>query len=195
MSKTPDPKSQRRTALIAAGVAIGMVGAAFAAVPLYDLFCKVTGYGGTTQTAKAAPTRVLDRSIEVRFDANHPPGVPVEFKPEQISQRVRLGETGLAFYTFKNVSDRPITAVAAYNVTPHSTGQFFVKLECFCFQERTFQPGESVELPVVYFVAPELVEDRDARTVQTITLSYTFYEAPESGAAKTAAGAPGRAAR
>jgi cytochrome c oxidase assembly protein subunit 11 len=172
-------KKRTRTALVAAGVAIAMVGASFAAVPIYQLFCKVTGFGGTTQVATKAPSRVLDRTIEVRFDANHAPGLNVEFKPEQNSTRVRLGETGLAFYTFKNLSDRPITAMAAYNVTPHTTGQYFVKMKCFCFQEQTFQPGETAELPVVFFVAPELAEDRETRDLPTITLSYTFFEAKD----------------
>jgi len=116
----------------------------------------------------------------VRFDANHAPGLGVEFKPQQNALRVRLGETGLAFYTFKNLSDRPITAMASYNVTPHTTGQYFVKMQCFCFQEQTFAPGESVELPVVFFVAPELADDRDTRDLSTITLSYTFFEAKEA---------------
>jgi len=185
----PNLRRRARTAWIAASVALFMVAASFAAVPLYDLFCKVTGFGGTTQVASKAPTRVLDRTIEVRFDANHAPGLGVEFKPQQTAMRVRLGETGLAFYTFKNVSNRPITAMASYNVTPHTTGQYFVKMQCFCFQEQTFAPGESVELPVVFFVAPELADDRDTRDLSTITLSYTFFEAKETRL-KTAAISP-----
>jgi cytochrome c oxidase assembly protein subunit 11 len=184
MSELPDPsvaqkKNRTRTALFAAATAIFMVAASFAAVPLYELFCQVTGFAGTTQVAQKAPTRVLDRTIEVRFDANHAPDLAVEFKPEQNSTRVRLGETGLAFYTFKNLSDRPITAMASYNVTPHTTGQYFVKMKCFCFEEQTFQPGETAELPVVFFVAPELADDRDTRDLATITLSYTFFEAKD----------------
>lgn len=188
----PAPETNRkraRTAWMAAGVAVFMIGASFAAVPLYELFCQVTGFGGTTQVATKAPTRVLDRTIEVRFDANHAPGLNVQFRPEQTSTRVRLGETGLAFYTFKNTSDRPVTAMATYNVTPHTTGQYFVKMQCFCFQEQTFQPGETAELPVVFFVAPELVDDRDTRDLQTITLSYTFFEAKDQKL-KTAAISP-----
>lgn len=182
-------RKRARTAWISAGVAVFMVGASFAAVPLYELFCQITGFAGTTQVATKAPTRVLDRTIEVRFDANHAPDLNVEFKPEQTTTRVRLGETGLAFYTFKNTSDRPVTAMASYNVTPHTTGQYFVKMQCFCFQEQTFQPGETAELPVVFFVAPELVDDRDTRDLQQITLSYTFFEAKDPKL-KTAAISP-----
>lgn len=194
MTAPLDPNAEKRkrsrTAWAAGAIAVAMVGASFAAVPLYELFCKVTGYGGTTQVAQKAPSRVLDRTIEVRFDANHAPGLNVEFKPEQTSTRVRLGETGLAFYTFKNTSDRPITAVATYNVTPHTTGQYFVKMKCFCFQEQTFQPGETADLPVVFFVAPELAENRDTRDVPTITLSYTFFEAKDPKFKTAAIGPP-----
>jgi cytochrome c oxidase assembly protein subunit 11 len=154
-----------------------MLGLAFAAAPLYDMFCRVTGFGGTTQVAQAAPSGVLERTVEVRFDANHAPGLAVQFEPEQRTQRLKLGETGLAFYRFKNLSDRPVTAIATYNVTPHKSGIYFQKLECFCFQEKTFQPGEELTLPVVFFVAPELASDRDTQDVTSIALSYTFFEA------------------
>lgn len=182
--------SRLRTAWMAGGVAVFMVAAAFAAVPLYELFCRVTGFGGTTQVATEAPTRILDRTVMVRFDANHAPNLGVTFKPEQNSMRVRLGETNLAFYRFTNTSDRPITAMATYNVTPHTTGQYFVKMQCFCFQEQTFQPGESMDLPVVFFVAPELAEDRDTEAVTDITLSYTFFEAKDGAVQTAALGAP-----
>jgi cytochrome c oxidase assembly protein subunit 11 len=159
------------------GLVAGMLGLAFAAVPLYDLFCRVTGFGGTTQIADGGPSTVIDRPIEVRFDANVAPGLHVDFKPLQRAQMSNLGQTGLAFYRFTNKSDTAVVAMATYNVTPHKVGRYFVKLECFCFQNQVFEPGETVELPVVYFVAPELASDRETEEVRSITLSYTFFEA------------------
>jgi cytochrome c oxidase assembly protein subunit 11 len=184
-----DAAKRRRMQMTAmGGVAIVavMTGLAFSAPPLYDLFCRVTGFGGTTQVAQAAPSQVLERTIEVRFDANVAPGLPLEFRPKDISSRLRLGETGLAFYEVRNTSDRPVTVVATYNVTPHKTGIYFQKLECFCFQERVIPAGEAMELPVVYYVAPELATNRDTEEVQSVTLSYTFFAASD-GRWKTAA--------
>lgn len=172
-----DPNTKRKlwTAGIAAAAVLGMTGMAFAAVPLYRAFCQITGYGGTTQEATAAPDHVLERRIEVRFDANTAPDLPVEFAPKQNHETLRIGETGLAFYTIRNLSDQPIVARASYNVTPHVAGQYFAKLECFCFQDRTLAPGESADLPVVFFVDPEIVNDPDTREVSTLTLSYTYF--------------------
>ncbi|GIU67176.1 cytochrome c oxidase assembly protein CtaG [Candidatus Phycosocius spiralis] len=164
-----------RFGLIAAFVPLAMLGASYAAVPLYQLFCQVTGYGGTTQVATAAASTVLSRTIQVRFDANVAPGVPWSFKPEKPVVSLKLGENGLAFYTVKNESDRPVTAVATYNVTPHKVGPYFQKLECFCFQDRTLQPGESMELPVIFYVDPALATDRNVDEVTEVTLSYTFF--------------------
>lgn len=178
---TPDRKRMMMTAAIAAGVVFGMTGLAFAAVPLYDAFCKITGYGGTTQTATAAPSAVLERTMEVRFDSNVAPGLPVEFAPEQRSETLRIGETGLAFYRVRNTADTPVTAIATFNVTPHAAGQYFAKLECFCFTERTLAPGEEADLPVVYFVDPELVTDPETSEIETVTLSYTFFRATGNG--------------
>jgi cytochrome c oxidase assembly protein subunit 11 len=187
-------RRNKRTAMIAGGVVAGMLGLAFASDPLYDVFCEVTGFGGTTRIAEAAPSAVLEREIEVRFDANIGRDVPLEFTPQQISTRLRIGETGLAFYTVRNLSDQPFTTIASYNVTPHQGGPFFMKLECFCFQNRTLQPGEVMELPVVFYVDPELVDDPNAAQIQTITLSYTFWEAaPEFGSAPTTTAAAGTA--
>ena len=166
-----------RFGLIAALVPLAMLGAAYAAVPLYQLFCQVTGYGGTTQVATSAASKVLSRTIQVRFDANVAPGVPWSFKPEKPVVELKLGENGLAFYTVKNESDRPVTAVATYNVTPHKVGPYFQKLECFCFQDRTLQPGESMELPVIFYVDPALAADRNVDEVTEVTLSYTFFAA------------------
>ncbi|MBL8530551.1 MAG: cytochrome c oxidase assembly protein [Hyphomonadaceae bacterium] len=183
--------SKRRlavTAAISIAVVVGMTGLAFAAVPLYEMFCRVTGFGGTTQTAQAAPSQVLDRTMNVRFDSNVAPGLPVEFTPEQRVQTLRIGETGLAFYRVRNTSDQPVTAMATFNVTPHTAGQYFAKLECFCFTDQTLQPGQEADLPVVYFVDPELVSDLETRDITTITLSYTFFRSQrqQARAAETA---------
>lgn len=180
----PNRKRMAWTAAIVTGAVAGMTGMAFAAVPLYEAFCRVTGYGGTTQTAQAAPTQALERRIEVRFDSNIAPGLPVEFQPSQRSEVLRIGETGLAFYRVRNLSDQPVVARATYNVTPHIAGQYFAKLECFCFQNRTLAPGEEAQLPVVFFVDPELVSDPDTREIGTLTLSYTFFRAAGEGVAE-----------
>jgi cytochrome c oxidase assembly protein subunit 11 len=155
-----------------------MTGLGFAAVPLYDAFCRITGYGGTTQEATAAPSQILDQRINIRFDSNIAPDLPIEFAPVQRVESIRIGETGLAFYRIRNLSDQPIIARANYNVTPHVAGLYFAKLECFCFTDRTLAPGEEAELPVVFFVDPELVGDPDTRDIDTITLSYTFFRSP-----------------
>jgi cytochrome c oxidase assembly protein subunit 11 len=175
MSVEPNKKRMAMTAGIVTAAVLGMTGMAYAAVPLYEAFCRITGYGGTTQEASAAPAQALDRRIEVRFDSNIDPGLPVEFRPSQRSETLRIGETGLAFYRIRNLSDEPIVARATYNVTPHVAGQYFAKLECFCFTDRTLAPGEEAELPVVFFVDPELVDDPDTSDINTVTLSYTYF--------------------
>jgi cytochrome c oxidase assembly protein subunit 11 len=180
-------KAKRRTALVSAAVVFGMTGAAFAAVPLYRTFCQLTGFDGTVRRAEAAPTRVLDQTLLIRFDANvH--GVPWEFAPDQTSQTLRIGKTGLAFFHVKNTSDKPVTAHAAYNVVPESAAKYFQKLQCFCFTDQTLQPGQSADFPVVYFVDPKYVTDPDTKNEPDITLSYTFFPVGASAApAKTAA--------
>jgi cytochrome c oxidase assembly protein subunit 11 len=178
----PNSKRMARTAAIVVAVVVGMTGMAFAAVPIYEAFCRITGYGGTTQVADGAPTEILDRRIEVRFDSNIAPGLPVEFAPSQRSETLRIGETGLAFYRVTNLSDEAVVARATYNVVPHRAGPYFTKLECFCFQDRLLAPGESAELPVVYFVNPEIVSDLDTADLQTITLSYTFFRSADAPA-------------
>lgn len=186
---TPEKKRLRRTAMIASAVVVGMTALAFAAVPIYDAFCKVTGFGGTTQEAEAAPDQILDRRIEVRFDANTSPDLPVVFVPKQNSQTLRIGETGLAFYRVRNTSNEPVVGRATYNVTPHLAGQYFAKLECFCFTDRVIAPGAETDLPVVFFVDPEIVSDPDTQDLTTITLSYTFFRStsPEAQALLEAA--------
>jgi len=184
MSQVPNKKRMAWTAGVAAAVVLGMTGLAFAAVPLYDAFCKVTGYGGTTQEAAAAPSQILDQRIEIRFDANVSPDLPVEFAPKQRAQSLRIGETGLAFYRVRNTSDQPVVARATYNVTPHVAGQYFAKLECFCFTDRVIAPGQEADLPVVFFVDPEIVSNPDTAEIGTLTLSYTFFRStsPEAQA-------------
>jgi cytochrome c oxidase assembly protein subunit 11 len=179
-----------RFGIVAALIPIAMVGAAYGSVPLYQLFCQVTGYGGTTQIATAAASQVLERTIKIRFDANVAPGIPWKFAPEKAEVELNLGENGLAFYKVKNESDRAVTAVATYNVTPHKVGPYFQKLECFCFQDRTLQPGESMELPVIFYVDPALATDKNVKEVTEITLSYTFFEAGSRELAQAQSGGP-----
>ena len=162
---------------------MGMTGAAFAAVPLYRMFCQVTGFGGTTMKADKASDTVLDETVLVRFDTNVR-DLPMRFRAEQVSQRVRIGATGMAYFDVTNTSDQPIQATAAYNVVPERAGPYFQKLQCFCFDGQTIAPGETRQFPVQYFVAPEIATDREAKGVKEITLSYTFYptkDAPEAG--------------
>lgn len=182
----PAAPRNRRLALGLLGIVAVMVALSFAAVPFYSWFCRVTGYGGTTNTAAAGSDTILDRRITVRFDANTAPGMPWVFKPVAREMTLRIGETGLAYYEAYNPTDRPITGTAAYNVAPDSAGYYFSKIECFCFSEQVLAPGERVTMPVSFYVDPGIVEDRDAKHVRRITLSYTFYETPAAGAAAKA---------
>jgi cytochrome c oxidase assembly protein subunit 11 len=178
--------AKRRTAILSAVVVFAMTGAAFAAVPLYRRFCQLTGFDGTVRRAEAAPTQVLDKTVLIRFDANVR-GVPWDFGPDQTSQTVKIGKTGLAFFHVKNTSDKPVTAHAAYNVVPESAARYFQKLQCFCFTDQTLQPGQSADFPVVYFVDPKYASDPDTKNEPDITLSYTFFPVGGSPAAgKTA---------
>jgi cytochrome c oxidase assembly protein subunit 11 len=166
-----------KVATIVASVAVGMVGLAYASVPLYDLFCRVTGFGGTTQRADAAPATVLDRTIRIAFDANVNSGLGWEFKPVQRQQTVRIGEQSLAFYHATNVGKDPVTGTATFNVSPPQAGSYFSKIQCFCFTEQTLQPGQSIDMPVTYYVDPDIANDPDLKYLDTITLSYTFFKA------------------
>ncbi len=162
-------------ALTCAGCVAGMVALSFAAVPLYRLYCQVTGYGGTTQRVEKASDVVLDRTITVRFDANVEPGLPWDFRPVVTTMKVKIGESALAFYKATNLSDRQIKGTAGFNVTPDTAGIHFNKIECFCFTEQTLAAGETVEMPLTFFIDPEIVKDVDAAHLSTITLSYRFY--------------------
>lgn len=177
-----------RTALIALGVAIGMLALGFAAVPLYRIFCQVTGFGGTTQRATSVPlmtasqqAQAAARTFSIRFDSNVTPGMPWKFYPEQTRDTVTVGAKDMAIYIAKNMSDKPVTGTASFNVTPQQAGKYFSKIQCFCFTEQTLQPGQEVRMPVLYFVDPKILDDKDNIDVEEITLSYTFYpvEKPE----------------
>lgn len=172
---TASQTRNRKTAIIVTGVVIGMVGLSFAAVPAYRAFCQVTGWGGTTQRAEAESGRTLERQITVRFDSEVSQGLSWDFKPEQISQTLHIGETGLAFFEAENYSSGPLTGRASFNVTPSKAGIYFKKIECFCFTEQTLQPGERISMPVTYFVDPALADDKNLDDIQTITLAYTFF--------------------
>ena len=182
MLRKLDPK--QRTLAILVGLVVTMGALGFASVPLYDMFCRVTGYGGTTAQADAGSDVILDRTINIRFDGSLSSGMPWEFKPAQREMTVRIGETGLAFYEAYNPTDRPIAGQASYNVFPFTAGGYFTKIACFCFTEQVLQPGERLQMPVTFFVDPEIVDDPDGKFVEEITLSYTFYEIdlPEGGA-------------
>ena len=187
MSDTPmDPK--RKTVLQLCCVILTMGTLAWASVPLYDLFCRMTGWGGATDVAEAAPGAITEE-VTVRFDASNAAGMPWEFTPVELKQRIRIGEEGLAFYEAYNPTDRVIAGTASFNVSPYSAGAYFSKIQCFCFEMQVLEPGQRVSMPVSYFVEPEILEDADARFVKTITLSYTFHETdlPEEYSSEQAA--------
>jgi cytochrome c oxidase assembly protein subunit 11 len=196
---TPNPSSQKRRDVMVAGACAvfvaAMVGAAYAAVPFYNWFCRTTGFGGTTRVATAPPSQVLDRKIKVRFDANVQGGLPWRFEPEQNSVEVRIGEVVTVSYRVVNESARETVGAASYNVSPPTVGAYFSKINCFCFTDQRLQAGEKRDLTVVFFVDPALAKDSEENDLDTITLSYTMYpvrqpEPPrvENGAAP----APGR---
>ncbi len=164
-----------RTALKLVGVVIFMGAMAWAAVPFYDWFCRVTGFGGTPGVSAGATGEILDRTVRVRFDASKERDMPWEFRPVQREMEVRLGEMNLAFYEAYNPSDVAVAGTASYNVTPYGAGGYFTKIQCFCFEMQVLQPGERVEMPVSFYVDPDILNDREAHNVHTITLSYTFH--------------------
>ena len=166
-----------RTGMLATSLAVAMAGVGYASVPLYRLFCQVTGFGGTTQKAigESAPGAVAGKTMSVRFDANHAPSLPWKFHQEVNRETVKVGEQEIAFYVAKNLSDKPVTGTASFNVTPNQAGKYFTKIQCFCFTEQTLQPGQQVRMPVVFYVDPAILKDPAASDVQEITLSYTFY--------------------
>ncbi len=169
-------KGPQKTVVQLVGVVLLMGGLSWASVPFYDWFCRVTGFGGVTGVAEQGSDKVLDQTITVRFDASKERNMPWDFKPVQREMKLKIGETGLAFYEAYNPTDHPVAGQASYNVTPYSAGAYFEKIACFCFTEQVLQPGERVQMPVTFFVDPEIVNDPDGKFVHTITLSYTFYE-------------------
>ncbi len=188
MSASAGGKNNLKVAVVTASIAAGMVGVAYAAVPLYQLFCQVTGFGGTTQRAEAASDVVLDRTVRVTFDANINVGLSWQFKPVQHEQTVRIGETALAFYHAVNTGREAVTGTATFNVAPAKAGLYFSKIECFCFTEQTLEPGQSIDMPVTYYVDPDIVNDPDLKNIGEITLSYTFYRSETQPAKLSAAG-------
>lgn len=173
--EAPHRRGNRLMGLALAGVVAGMVGLSFAAVPLYSLFCQVTGYGGTTQVADQVPDQPLERTIKVRFNADTNPALPWRFQPEQREVEVRIGEPTLIFYSAENLSARVTRGTASFNVTPLKAGAYFDKIDCFCFTEQTLQPGEQVEMGVSFYIDPRMMDDASMDSVETITLSYTFF--------------------
>jgi cytochrome c oxidase assembly protein subunit 11 len=176
---SPRARRNRKIGLVCAVVFAGMVGAAYAAVPVYRAFCQATGYGGTVRRAEAAPQSVVDHRLTVSFDANVR-DLPFTFTAEQGPQFVRLGETKLAFFKVTNNSDQAVTARAVYNVTPDQAGTYFRKLQCFCFSDQTIGARQTVELPVLYFVDAKLLDDINTKKTTDVTLSYTFYPATDA---------------
>ncbi len=178
-------RGPQRTAALTVGVVLVMGALAWASVPFYDWFCRVTGFGGATGVAETGSDVILDQTIKVRFDASLDREMPWTFRPAQREIEIRLGETGLAFYEAHNPTDRPVAGTASYNVAPFEAGGFFTKIDCFCFEMQVLQPGETVLMPVSFYVDPDIATDRDAKYVHRITLSYTFYETdlPEEQAA------------
>jgi cytochrome c oxidase assembly protein subunit 11 len=186
-------KRNRRVGVICGLAFAGMVGAAYASVPLYKAFCQVTGYDGTVRKASAAPTEVLGKTLNIRFDANVR-DLPWDFTALQTAQTVKIGETKVALFRVTNRSDKPMTGRAVFNVVPEQAGAYFEKLSCFCFTDQTIQPGQTVEMPVLYFVDPKYADDPDTKGKGEVTLSYTFYPAIDAKpAAKVAAAKAGKA--
>lgn len=168
--------SPQKTAAKLVAIVLAMGGLAYASVPFYVWFCQVTGFGGTTAIAETGADEILDQTIKIRFDASLDAGMPWEFSPVVREMEVRIGETALAFYEAHNPTSKPIAGSSTFNVTPYQAGGFFTKIDCFCFEEQVLEPGERVQMPVSFYVDPEIVNDRDAKFTHTITLSYTFYE-------------------
>lgn len=191
MARTPIQRTGLRLALV---VPV-MLGLSYAAVPFYDWFCSVTGFGGTPLVAEADADVILDRTISIRFDANAAPDMPWEFRPMQTEMEVRIGETGLAFYEAYNPTDETVAGSASYNIAPYAAGGYFAKIACFCFEMQVLAPGERVEMPVTFFVDPEMVDDAEAGGLKSITLSYTMHRAdlPEAEVSALAPDTPSAA--
>ena len=180
--KLPTPSRHRRLALVLVAGVAAMIGLTYASVPFYRIFCQVTGFGGYTQRADHAPSAALDRMVTVRFNADVNVGLPWLFQPLQREVRVHVGETAMAYFRAQNMASRRVTGQATFNVTPDKAGLYFTKIQCFCFNEQALEPGQSVDMPVTFFVDPKLASDPKMADVHTITLSYTFFRAVDDGA-------------
>ena len=181
----------RRSAMMAALMGLGMLGLGFAAVPLYEVFCRVTGYGGTTQrvgAAEAATVQTTSQVMSIRFDSNVNSALPWSFKPEQAVDRVTVGARDMAIYIATNDSDQPVVGTATFNVTPLLAGQYFNKVQCFCFSEQLLKPGQTMRMPVLYYVDPAIMDDPETKDIKEITLSYTFYRSIDQQALDAGAG-------
>ena len=186
----PNARKNLRVAAAAASVAVAMVGLAYASVPLYSMFCEVTGFGGTTQRADVAPETATGKSITIRFDANTAGSLGWNFHPVQAVMKVRIGEQNMAHYSATNNSGKVVTGSAMFNVTPTVAGAYFNKIQCFCFTEQTLKPGESADLPVDFFVDPAILDDPDSKSINEITLSYTFFPVDKPDAVSAVAHPP-----
>ncbi|WP_043362451.1 cytochrome c oxidase assembly protein [Belnapia sp. F-4-1] len=177
-------RRNRRLGLVVGGGVACMVGLAFASVPLYDMFCRATGYNGTVQTGgPAAPGAAANAgAVTVRFNANTHPGLPWRFTPEAPNVSLRLGEEGMGFYRAENLADRPVTGVATYNVTPEVVGKYFHKTACFCFNEQTLEAGQRVDMPLTFWIDPAIADDPNTRGIRTITINYTFFRSLDDAA-------------
>lgn len=196
MSKDTDPKRRHSIlALSLVGLVAGMVGLSFASVPLYRVFCQVTGYGGVPQRAEKAPGEVLDRTVTIRFDGNVDRSLPWTFAPAQQTMDVKIGETALAFFKASNNSSVPLSGRAIFNVSPELAGRYFTKIECFCFKQQTLAAGQTVDMPVTFFVDPKFVDDEDTKDISEITLSYTFYRSDEPNPPAAAAAPEGEGSK
>jgi cytochrome c oxidase assembly protein subunit 11 len=185
------PSQQRRNLnllMVLVGVVAGMTGLAYASVPLYRLFCEVTGFDGTPQRAATAPTEISDRTIRVTFTADVAAGLGWKFQPEQRNLELKIGENKLAFYVAENLESKPVTGRAAFNVSPEVFGPYFTKIECFCFTEQTLQPGQRIEMPVSFFIDPAMLDDPALKKLNDVTLSYTFFRSADDGAVQQKVG-------
>ncbi len=169
-------EANKKIAMSMVGVVLLMGSLAWASIPLYDWFCRTTGFGGIPNTSETTSEIVLDKTIKVRFDASIDRGLEWEFKPVEREIELKIGDTGIAFYEAYNPTNRRIAGTASYNVAPFDAGVYFTKIACFCFEQQILEPGERVQMPVTFFVDPQIIEDRDAKFTNVITLSYTFYE-------------------
>jgi cytochrome c oxidase assembly protein subunit 11 len=189
-------RNNRRLGAGAFAVVFAMVGVSFAAVPLYDLFCRVTGYNGTVQIGRRAPEQPGEFVVTVRFNASTQSNLPWRFEPASAPVQLRVGEEGVGFYRARNLADRPVTGFSTYNVTPEVVGKYFHKTACFCFEEQTLEPGQEADMPLAFWVDPRLAEDPNTRGIRTITINYTFFrslgDAERAGALASAGEHVGR---